>query len=88
MEKNIAQELVILRAGKSWTQKQLAEELGTSQRTVAAWESGASIPRKTTQVNIAKAFGLSDDYFLNVENNAPGERKEFSDNLSLEELKK
>ena len=45
MEKNIAQELVILRAGKSWTQKQLAEELGTSQRTVASWESGTSVPR-------------------------------------------
>lgn len=88
MEKNIAQELVILRAGKSWTQKQLAEELGTSQRTVAAWESGTSVPRKTTQVNIAKAFGLSEDYFFNVENNAPDERKEFSDNLSLDELKK
>lgn len=88
MEKNIAQELVILRADKSWTQKQLAEELGTSQRTVSAWESGTSVPRKTTQVNIAKAFGLSEDYFFNAENNAPDEQKGFSDNLSLDELKK
>lgn len=88
MEKNIAQELVILRAGKSWTQKRLAEELGTSQRTVAAWETGASIPRKTTQVNIAKAFGLSEDYFLAAETNVSDERKEFSDNLSVEEHKK
>ncbi len=87
MKKNIAQELVILRAGKSWTQKQLAEELGTSQRTVAAWESGTSVPRKTTQVNIAKAFGLSDDFFLDVENNAFDERKELADNLSLDEPK-
>lgn len=88
MEKNIAQELVILRAGKSWTQKRLAEELGTSQRTVAAWEKGASIPRKTTQVNIAKAFGLSEDYFFAAEINVSDERKEFSDNLSVEEHKK
>ena len=88
MEKNIAQELVILRAGKSWTQKQLAEELGTSQRTVAAWESGVSIPRKTTQVNIAKAFGLSEDYFFTVETNISDERKEFSDDLSVEEHRK
>lgn len=67
MEKNIAQELVILRARKSWTQKQLAEALGTSQRTVAAWESGASIPRKTTQVKIAELFGLPEDYFFAAE---------------------
>lgn len=65
----------------------MAEELGTSQRTVAAWESGASISRKTTQINIAKAFGVSEDFF-NVKNNAPDKRKEFSDNLSLEKLKK
>ncbi|WP_158096311.1 helix-turn-helix domain-containing protein [Anaeromassilibacillus sp. An172] len=79
---------MVLRARKSWIQKQLAEKIGASQRTVVAWESGASIPRKTTQVNIAKVFGLSEDYFFNVENNVPDERKEFSDNLSLKELKK
>lgn len=55
---------MVLRARKSWIQKQLAEKIGASQRTVVAWESGASIPRKTTQVNIAKVFGLSEDYFL------------------------
>lgn len=88
MKKIIAQELVILRAGKSWTQKQLAEELGTSQRTVAAWESGSSIPRKTTQVNIAKAFGLSEDYFFNADNTASNEKKEFADDISIKEFRK
>lgn len=88
MGKNIAQELVILRARKSWTQKQLAEELGTSQRTVAAWESGTSIPRKTTQVNIAKAFGLSEDFFFTAKANGSNEGKDFSDDLSIEEHKK
>lgn len=88
MEKNIAQELVILRAGKSWTQKQLAEELGTSQRTVTAWESGSSIPRKTTQVNIAKVFGLSEDYFFDVDNTVPNEKKEFLDDTTIKEFRK
>lgn len=84
MENNIAQELVILRAEKSWTQKQLAEKLGTTQRTVAAWESGESVPRKTTQVNISKAFGLPRDHFLTVDNH----KKEASDNRPMNEYAK
>lgn len=64
MSKNISDELVILRARNSMTQQQLADKLGTSQRTVAAWESGDSIPRKAMQVKIALLFGLPENYFL------------------------
>ncbi len=61
---NIGQEIVVLRAEKGWTQQQFAEQLKTSQRTVAAWESGDSVPRKTMMVKIAQLFGLPPDYFL------------------------
>lgn len=50
MSKDISQKLVILRARESWTRQQLADKLDTTQRTVAVWESGASVPRKTMQV--------------------------------------
>ena len=64
MNQDIAQEIIILRAKHGWTQQMLAEKLGTTQRTIAAWESGVSNPRKTMRVRIAQAFGLPDNYFL------------------------
>ena len=64
MNQDIAQEIIILRAKNGWTQQMLAERLGTTQRTIAAWESGVSSPRKTMRVRIAQAFDLPDNYFL------------------------
>ena len=65
MEKmDIGQEIIILRAKHGWTQQQFAQKLNTTQRTVAAWESGESVPRKTLKVRIAQVFGLPDHHFL------------------------
>ena len=64
MNQDIAQEIIILRAKNGWTQQMLAEKLGTTQRTIAAWESGVSSPRKTMRVRIAQAFDPPDNYFL------------------------
>ena len=64
MNQDIAQEIIILRAKNGWTQQMLAEKLGTTQRTITAWESGVSSPRKTMRVRIAQAFDLPDNYFL------------------------
>lgn len=72
--KDISQELVILRARESWTQQQLADKLDTTQRTVAAWESGTSVPRKTMQVRIAKVFGLPENYFFDTKTDERNER--------------
>ncbi len=66
---NIGQKILVLRAEKGWTQQQLAEKLKTSQRTVAAWEAGDSIPRKTMKVKIAQVFGLPPNHFLDSEFN-------------------
>lgn len=72
MNQDIAQEIIILRAKNGWTQQMLAEKLGTTQRTIAAWESGVSSPRKTMRVRIAQAFDLPDNYFLErAEGGAP-----------------
>lgn len=62
--KKIGSKIVILRAEAGLTQQQLAERLNTSQRTVATWEAGDAVPRKTMQVRIAQLFGLPNDYFL------------------------
>lgn len=81
MNKDISQELVILRARESLTQQQLADKLDTTQRTVAAWESGASVPRKTMQVRIAKVFGLQENYFFDVKEDATNEWEKLSEEL-------
>lgn len=65
--KRIGSRIVVLRAETGLTQQQLAEQLDTSQRTVAAWEAGDSIPRKTMQVKIAQLFGLPNDYFFDLD---------------------
>ena len=64
--KRIGSRIVVLRAEAGLTQQQLAERLDTSQRTVAAWEAGDSIPRKTMQVKISQLFGLPNDYFFDL----------------------
>lgn len=82
MNKDIAQELVILRARESWTQQQLADKLETTQRTVAAWESGASVPRKTMQVRIAQVFGLPENYFFDTKDEEISDWESLSDELA------
>lgn len=82
MNKDIAQELVILRARESWTQQQLADKLETTQRTVAAWESGASVPRKTMQVRIAQVFGLPENYFFDTKDEEINDRIILSEELN------
>lgn len=72
---NIGQEILVLRAEKGWTQQQFAEKLKTSQRTIAAWEAGDSIPRKTMKVKIAQVFGLPPNHFLDLEVNGVIEEK-------------
>lgn len=74
--KDIGQEIVILRASAGWTQQQLAEKLETSQRTVATWETGESIPRKAMQVKIAQVFDLPGNYLFNSTDEAIDEAEE------------
>lgn len=43
------------------TQKELAEKIGSSQRNVSNWESGASEPDCETIMKIAEIFDISID---------------------------
>ena len=49
---------------KGLTQKQVADLLNVSDRSVKMWESGASVPRKGIRIRLAQEFGLPPDYFL------------------------
>ncbi len=64
MEESIAQQIVILRTERQWTQAKLAEELGTTQKTVSTLESGKANPSTRMKVRLAKVFALDPTYFL------------------------
>ena len=62
---DIGQKIIVMRATTGMTQQALAKALDTSQRTVASWETGDSVPRKAMRVKIAQVFQMDDLYFLN-----------------------
>lgn len=49
------------------SQQALADALGTSQSTVANWESGRRNPKHTTAIYLAEFFGVSVDCLLGLE---------------------
>ena len=52
----------------------LAEKVDVSQRSITAYETGASSPRGTTARKLAHALNISLDYLLNDENRRPQKR--------------
>ena len=48
-----------LREKKTYTQKQLADRLGVSDKTVSKWETGKGLPDVTLLEPLAKALGVS-----------------------------
>lgn len=45
------------RSQRGYTQQQLAEQVGVSQRTIASWELGEKIPTDDNLDKLAAAFG-------------------------------
>lgn len=48
----------------SYTQVQLAEELGVTRQAVSRWESDVAFPETDTLIKMSKLFGCSIDYLL------------------------
>ena len=57
------------------TQKQLAERLHVTDKTVSRWETGKQIPDALTMQEIAKALDLSVSELYGVEEETKGEQK-------------
>lgn len=57
-----------LRTENNITQEQLAQKIGTNQKTITRWESGISEPSAYYLAKIAKFFHVSVDYLLGLEN--------------------
>ena len=57
-----------LREEKGVTQIQMANDLGLNKNTFGKWKQGA-MPLRSTQLNLAKYFGVSVDYLMGKTNN-------------------
>lgn len=91
----LADKIVKLRKQNSWSQEDLAEQLGISRQSVSKWESGTSIPDLDKIIKLSSIFGVSTDYLLkdDLEEIIPSEsdtdlpqEKETARKVSLEEV--
>ena len=72
-KKNMGSFIAVLRKAKGWTQKDLAELLHVSDKTVSRWETGDGAPDLALVPVLAELFGVSCDELLR------GERKPETD---------
>ncbi len=56
---NFKQNLAYLRKNKSWTQEDLAQQLGIKRTVVASYEAGNTLPKFDVLLEIGKIFNVS-----------------------------
>ena len=67
MENKLSKRIYELRKEMKLSQKELATEIGATQKAVDFWEKGINEPKATYIINLAKFFGVSSDYLLGLE---------------------
>lgn len=63
-EKTFGERLKTYRKAKGYTQQELAEKIGVSDKTVSRWESDGGYPDVPTLVPLAQALGVTVDELL------------------------
>ena len=72
--------IAALRKANGMTQKELADRLNVSDKTVSRWERNDGAPDLAVIPIIAEIFGLTCDELLRGERKSPTERAEASEN--------
>ncbi|MGN1213189.1 MAG: helix-turn-helix domain-containing protein [Christensenellales bacterium] len=67
MENKWSKNIYLLRKQAKISQKELAEKIGVTQRSIGFWETGVNEPKASYIVALAKYFGVSADYLLGLE---------------------
>lgn len=67
----LEEKITLLRKQNGWSQEELADRLDISRQSVSKWESGASMPELDKIIRLSEIFGVSTDYLLKNELEAP-----------------
>ena len=73
MRQTIGEFLAAQRKAKGFTQKQVADMLGVSNRTLSAWEQGRAYPDILTLPALSEIYGVTADEILNGEKASSGD---------------
>ena len=71
------------RREKGLTQKQLADELNLSNKTISKWESGSGSPDISNLSEVAKVVGITVDELINGERKIEQEDRITSENIPV-----
>ena len=63
--------LIELRKKAGWSQEELSERLDVSRQSISKWEGGLAAPTVDKLVELSRLFGVSTDYLLKDELEAP-----------------
>ena len=80
----LADKVINERKRNGWSQEDLAEQLGVSRQSVSKWEGAQAVPDLQKILKMAEIFGVSTDYLLKDEMDAPecqAQLREDSDNI-------
>lgn len=67
MKESIGQFLAVLRRANGYTQQEVADKLGISNRTLSGWERGAALPDILLLPALAELYGVTVDEILRGE---------------------
>ena len=67
----LADKIIDLRKKEGLSQEELANKLGVSRQSVSKWEGAQSTPDMDKIIKLADLFGVSTDYLLRDEIDAP-----------------
>ena len=70
-----SEKLIMLRAGRGWSQEKLAEELGVTRQAVGRWEKGAGLPDAVSLTNLARVFDVDAEWLLDESSSDPQPRR-------------
>lgn len=67
----LSEQLKIIRRANKFTQQELADAIGIERSTYASYETGRNKPDVVLLSKIAKVFGVSSDYILEIDTTVP-----------------
>mgnify|MGYP004609389425 FL=1 len=67
----LSEQLKIIRKANKFTQQELADAIGIERSTYASYETGRNKPDVILLSKIAKVFGVSSDFILEIDTTVP-----------------